>query len=690
MQNEKKWYEKPMRIAALQCSSEGKAMKVLDVWSNCGFDVEQLLHLSATGYSGYLMRDKEPQIRAYIKQAHKKGMRIIFYIAPGAGAEDFFKEHPDCIQKNAQGDKCGGACMNSPYRDRLIADTVDVARIGADGIFYDGPCVSASGCYCQYCRNLFRERHGQDLPKKEDVHDPLWHKFIDFRYDTIANYLIDANAALKAKFPEAILYMNGHHVASDIDTGRDNRRLIKGQDILGAEGGFIFYRRPEQIPYWKAGGTAKLIEAQSGGKPTVIFAAGDHKPWNRYLHTAAQTRLLYADSVANGASVWYGLHSPIDDMSHPGGQAAKEMNRFLAKNQKYYAGAKSMAHVALMRSAATIDYYQRETDMSDFTSEHQNKVEGLLGSFAKCFAGFYEILLRSHIPFDLVDEQSLWEDVMTRYDTLVLPNCACMDQRTAGAIRDFVASGKQVVASFNTSLYDELVVQKKDFALADVFGVSFMGDYHDFKTASYLSLATDHAVTKGIRQRLMPAPAWGCKVRADGAKVLAMFREPTHSQYVPLKPETTPAITVNTVGKGRAVFFAGNFGEHYLDYGIPEHRMLVANAVASFGKPLVTLADAPGSLEVVLRRQGPEAIGEGNQERIIVHLVNFTGEMRRPLERIIPCRNVEVTLNIGKKVSSVRALAANKPLKFAVKGRSVRFVVPEVREYEVIAVETKK
>jgi len=47
------WYEKLLRIAALQCASEGDPQRVLRVWDKWGFNTEQLLHLSAYGYAGY-------------------------------------------------------------------------------------------------------------------------------------------------------------------------------------------------------------------------------------------------------------------------------------------------------------------------------------------------------------------------------------------------------------------------------------------------------------------------------------------------------------------------------------------------------------------------------------------------------------------------------------------------------------
>jgi len=674
-----KWYEHPLRIAALQCESEGDSKQVLEVWDGWGFNTEQLLHLSAEAYAGYFRPDRADALREYLALAKEKGIHIIFYIAPGAGSADFIKSHPDCVQTGTDGQPVGGPCMNSPYREQLFRMIRDVAQFEVDGIFLDGPVVRQGACYCPYCRAQFQQAYGEALPTKEDVHDPLWHRFMDFRYDTIANCLRDARAALKEVRPEALLYMNSQSFASGLASARDNRRLVPHQEILGAEGGFIFYVRPDEVPFWKPGATAKLIETQAGGKPTVVFVAGDQKPWNRHLHTDAETRLLYADTVANGASVWYGLHSPIEDIYAPGGQAAKEMNAFLHKYEHYYERTRSVASVALMRSAATLDYYQRETEQSDFTTTEHATSEGVLGNAAKSFNGFYEMLLRAHILFDVIDEEGLFEQRMVRYDTLVLPNCACLSEESIKAITDFVAAGGRVLASFDTSLYDALVHRKSDFGLRQVFGVRFEGDAYDFGNASYVSVKERHPITEGLSQPLIPAPSYGLKVGTTTGRALAVFRAPMQRQYVPLAEETTPAVVVNTFGQGHSVYLAGNVGEHYEDYGLPTHLRLVADAARWLSPPILEVADAPQTLEVVLREQEDEG-------RYILHLVNFTGEMRRPFQRIVPCRDVQVALRTDRKISTVRALAAEQELPFQRKEEAVDFVVPCVETYEVVVV----
>jgi len=676
------WYEKLLRIAALQCASEGDPQRVLRVWDKWGFNTEQLLHLSAYGYAGYFRKDKAEVLKDYLKLAKEKNIRIIFYIAPLSFGKDFLKKHPDCIQRKADGELLKTPCINSPYRKLLFEMIEEVAQYEIDGIFLDGPVFRQGACYCPHCQEKFQKIYGESLPVKENVHNLSWHRFMDFRYESIAECLKDAHKSLKEIRPGALLYMNSQGVTSGLACARDNRRLVKYQEILGAEGGFIFYTYPEKVPWWKPGVTAKLLESQANGKPTVVFIAGDYKPWNRYIHTSSETKLLYADAVANGANVWYGLHSPVEDIETPGGWAAKEMNLFLKKNGEYYEMTSSIANVALMRSATTMDYYERETEISDFTSFEHKKAKGILGSSINCFWGFYEMLLRGHIPFDVIDEETLTEKRIKKYDTLILPNCACLANKYLKAISNFVKEGGNLLASFDTSLYDILVNQKKDFGLNEIFGIHFTEDSYNFQISSYISIKEGHPVTSGLSQKLIPAPCYGLKIKTTTAKTLAKFHEPMIGQYRPLSPETTPAITVNSFGKGKVVYLAGTFGEHYKDYGIPGYLKILANTINWFSKPLLKVENAPQTLEVVLRGQE-----RGNSLRKIIHLVNFSGEMRRPFEKIIPSHDIQIFLFTNQKVRSVKALKLEIEIPYKKEKEGISFTVPLVEIYEVIVVE---
>ena len=305
-------------------------------------------------------------------------------------------------------------------------------------------------CYCRHCQEAYRRLYGADIPTTENPQNKLWRDFLEFRYDSIARYLKDAGEALKSVNPDAIIYMNSRGLKAGWLSARDNRRLVEHQDIFGAEGGFIFYGPPNDVPWWKPSATARLLESQAGGKPTVVFVAGDHKLWARCLHTPSETRLLIAGSVANGASPWYGLHSTIEDVDLPGGQAAGEMINFLKDNERYYEQTEPVADIALLWSSRTADYYCEE-EKTDFTAARKSTLKT---SYDACFHGFCEMLLRLHVQFDIIDEKTLLEERLSRYKTVILPNCAILCDAEVQAVKKFVRSGGNLISSYETSLYD--------------------------------------------------------------------------------------------------------------------------------------------------------------------------------------------------------------------------------------------
>jgi hypothetical protein len=98
---------------------------------------------------------------------------------------------------------------------------------------------------------------------------------------------------------------------------------------------------------------AKYIQTQAKGKPTVIFIAGNSSPYAYYMHTAQETKLYYAQSVANGANVWYGVHGATGLMDTPGGRAAERFAAFIRDHADVSADTRPVSNVALMWSTET-------------------------------------------------------------------------------------------------------------------------------------------------------------------------------------------------------------------------------------------------------------------------------------------------------------------------------------------------
>ncbi len=608
-----------------------------------------------TGIAEEIPRDF---IGEYLPEAHSRGIRVLIYYNVHWLDRDFGMRNPDWLQVSRDGrtkeDLYGSGCapcVNSGWREWSFRGIRDLADYDIDGIFLDGPIFISDGCYCESCRESFRNEYGTTLPREQKRDDPTWRQFLDFRYESIARYMEDASRNLKEIRPDAVIYMNSSGVSPSWPAARDNRRLLTHQDILGAEGGFL-YHDLRTSPLWKPGMCAKLLETQAGGKPTVVFLAGANKGWDDYLLTPAETRLLFADTVANGANPWYGI--PFNRSDRLSAQAAGEMNRFLQEFSEYFEGTRPLSKIALLWSTRTADFYKATVPFTDFTPDGDKMEREGAGDFSSSFRGCYESLVRSHLPFEVLDEIALRNGSLDRYDLLITPNCACLSGESCDCIERYVYRGGNLLASFETSLYNQNGSRLENFGLSRVLGVDTgRGKFGPMKI-DYMALTENHPLFEGLTDDNLPCPIYGMEVMPNTSKPLAKFREKMKSRYSKLPPiSDLSAITLNSYGKGKALYLSGNFFEHYENYHNPDYRLFMSNAARSLSSPLVHLQNCPTSVEITMRTREPDTL--------LIHLVNFTGEMTRPIESVTPVHDVEVKLNGFHNLKSARSISPSRP-----------------------------
>jgi len=627
-------------------------------------------------------------LKEYLPEAHKRGIKVIIYFNVHWYARGFGQEHPDWLQIKEDGKPIDDVyttgtsfCVNSPWREWVFQVIRDLSKYDIDGIFFDGPIFFASTCYCQSCEALFRERYKHPLPLKSKKEEVSWKDLVEFQSDSIARFLKDSQQVLREVRPSALLYMNGNSYWPFWPTGRDNRKNIQHTDILGAEGGF-WYGDLSLTPIYKPGITAKLLETQAQGKPTVIFDCAGHKPWNFQLLPEAEIGLLYAQTIANGANVWMSVFP--DDLKQPEMKVVKRYNKFIRENPDVYVGTKSLARIALLWPSRSANFYRGSSvPLTDFTGEM--KSEGI-GDISAEFNGFYEALSRGHFPFDIIDEEQLSlesRELKAKYDLIILPNAACLSKKDIESLEKFVEAGGNIIATFETSLYDEYGKRWPDFQLSRILGIHFAGQVIGPMNWDYMAgQNNDSGLFDGITRKYLPAPAYGIKVEISTARELISFYEKLKGRY-----DGIPALSrdsfllINTYGKGKVLYLAGTYGETLYRFRFQEYYRLVYNAANFLSRPLIDLEDAPASLEVVLRRK---------ENKLFIHLINFTSEMKRPIERIIPVRDIRVHLRCDLHPGKTKALWANKELPFENNSEGIVFTIPVVNEYEVIMVEGRR
>src|SRR6185437_5394457 len=105
--------------------------------------------------------------------------------------------------------------------------------------------------------------------------------------------------------------------------------------------------------------------------------------------------------------------------------------------------------------------------------------------------GFYQALVEARIPFEMVHDRLLDRQHVDSYRTLILPNIAALSNEQCRLLHEYVERGGSIIATYETSLYDEWGARRDDFGLASLFGVSFNGQVEGPMMNSYLTLEKD-------------------------------------------------------------------------------------------------------------------------------------------------------------------------------------------------------
>jgi hypothetical protein len=286
------------------------------------------------------------------------------------------------------------------------------------------------------------------------------------------------------------------------------------------------------------------------------------------------------------------------------------------------------------------------------------------------------------------------------------------------AVRRFVERGGHLVATGQTSLYDQWGRPRADLALGDLLGATVASGRRpsieaDRRRAgetlhSYLRLAPElragvygpkagtepavagkrHPALEGFEETdILPfGGSLGGVRAAGGTQVLATF-VPPFPTYPPetswmREPRTNePGLVVHTGRHGsRVAYLPADLDRRYARDGLPDHGTLLANLVRwASGDTLPLTVHGPGVVDCHLYRQ---------PNRLILHLVNLTsaGAWRGPVDELVPVgpMRIEVRIPEGVRVSRMRLLASRQEPSFRLEKGAAVVQLPSLLDHEVI------
>ncbi|PWW28237.1 putative glycosyl hydrolase-like family 6 (GHL6) protein [Cytobacillus oceanisediminis] len=692
------WKDRPLRIVdcippAPDIYEKIDLPKQFKIRQELGFNCEHIeVHDVAEGESGitYYPSDCAIQVRKNILQEISNsyetlGINPIVYFNVHWLAEPLAKRYPEWQQKNKENDVIPSAygkgsytCINSRFREYAFQTIRNLTQYAIQGIFLDGPFFRIEGCYCKECKELFFKEYGYPIPHWSKASNKEKQELFQFKRYSIARFMKEANATLKKVKPDSMIYMNSPQLVPTKYCSRDNRLTVKYQDMLLAEGGFLG-EDLRKVPIWKPAATAQLLETQADGKPYCVAIAGRLAPWSRYLLSHAETWLTHAMAVSHGANTWYGIYNDNNQDRRMG--TVKEINRFLRINEKYFTDTKSMATIALMWSYETANVYQSSAEETDFTTGQEELADEEKGDSRGSFIGWYDALSRGKIPFDVIDDTSIIDGSFQKYELIILPNVSVMNPEQAEQIERYVKEAGKIISSFDTSLYDEYGMRRAKPLLSNILGIERIEGINNSKY-DHIEIDKESHLTEGIDQTVIPAASLGTKIIPAAKTNLCMhYRRKQKSRYCEL-PEITsyPYIVHHSYGSGKSIYFTANVGKFYESFALPEYRILMNNAVRELvNVPVLVKTTTPNeAIHLSLRKKG--------EKQILLHLVNYTGSMIRPISDVIPLTDVQIELKAELRVSDVKALRKNEQLKFHQEEGTIFIQLDFLLEYEVVVV----
>lgn len=704
------WFDRPMRWAQLTLAENDPAQYDLNFW----LDYFQRIRadaacLSAAGCVAYYPsqvpyhyvtpylngRDAFGELYAGCRRL---GMTVIARTDPHAMHRDAFEAHPEWAAVDAEGNprrhwadpELWVTCALGPYNfEQMTAITTElVSRYPVDGVFSNR--WSGHGiCYCASCTRLFRQATGFDLPRGKDPRDPAFRAYTEWRQHRLFELWQVWDGAIRAVNPAARFIPNtGGGALSDLNM----RRIGELSEILFADR----QARRGLEPIWTNGKNAKEYRAAMGRKPVGgIFSMGVEEPyrWKDSVQSPAEIRMFVADGVANGLRPWFTKFCGMVYDPRWLDTVAQLYNQY-ADWEPYLRNETPLAQVGLVYSQRTAQYYGGE--------QARAKVEDPI-------RGWYQALIEARIPFEMVHDELLDPAHTAPFNTLILPNTAALSDAQCQQLRDYVAGGGSLIASYETSLYDEWGQPRPDFGLAGLFGVRYLGGTEGPMQNSYLNLERDrqsgafHPLLAGLEEagriingvrRVLVAPA-ELAAPAEQAESVGPAGDNPPLTLIPSYPDLpmemvwvrvphtdTPGVFIREYGRGRVIYFPWDIDRTFWEVLSVDHGRLLQNAVRWLSGRQPVEVSGPGVLDVTAWAQ---------RSSLTVHLVNLTNPMmmKGPIRELLPVGEQVVRLRLpaGRLPRRVHLLRSGITPSAVVEDGWLEVRVPSVLDHEVVAVD---
>jgi len=620
--------------------------------------------------------------------ARATGIRVVARMDCNYAYEPALKAHPEWFERNEDGSPrphgespwLFKTCMFSSYfSEQMPAIYREInRRFRVDGFFTNGwPGTGAlTVCYCDACHELYRTKVGGIPPTDTDATSRVYRQYYDTFMDRVVDIWKQWDDVAREGARDSVYVGN---LGGGIRTVKDIWRIGRTAGWFNAD----HQGRSGNTPIWDCSLQGRVAAAvmKGGAATNVTGAYANTQPlWRHVAKSPAEATLWMAQTTASGMVPWYHwLGASSEDTRWR--ETGRAFFRWLADNEPHFRNRHSIADVAVLYPQRTIAFYRSGAGTGAWSGADRARTSEYL-------QGIYYALLEARILCDFVAEDDLGEETLRKYRVLILPNAAYLSEGHVQRIREYANRGGSILATFETSRYDEWGDRRDDFAMADLFGASVAGEMPSPSDNSYMRIEQPHPVLDGFSgTSLLPGAAERVPIRAAGTAT-ALTVVPPYPAFppemvFPREPRTSePAAVFREHGGARIAYFAGDVDRTFWRSTNTDLARLISNAVRWLRSDRPPLATIEGDGVV-------EAFAWETEPGMALHLLNYTNPnmMRGWVRRCYPTGPLRVDLSVpaGRTVRKATALRAGRELALTKEGDRLRFETPPVTDYEVIA-----
>ncbi|MEI8211180.1 MAG: alpha-amylase family protein [Planctomycetota bacterium] len=604
-----------------------------------------------------------------IEVAKKRGMRVVLGISPYAPIE-IVREHPEWVHlptddpsyaSQALGDLTRpeniglrSLPLNSPYGEYAIDGLIEILNdFQVDGFSFDG-CYHHPINFSPLERELYQKDLGRPFPTKIDLNDEDYRIYLLWADEKLEGWYRKLGQRMKEVKPDAAIYTwttnagrYGHFLTSPRVMSARLNRLI---DCPVQEWWLDEVNQGSTVvPNFGAAYVRAVSGGVVGASEPYLMSHGN--PYTTDSFPAHELEVRCLGAMTNGS------FTPLAQMS---GKAAMETTLSeIARRKETFTHLRQEPWAALLVSEQTRQFYA-----------HGNIMERWLSHAL----GFYRMGMEEHLPITLITELELRSEVLSQYRVLLLPNVACLSDKQCQTIRDYVREGGGLVATCETSLFDDLGRPRGDFALRDVFGAGYGG--RSVQSTAKPEIDANFAIVVNDQywaqrgnvgalrfgdfsdslfatdprfQALVPNGQATFKGPMIRPTPFASSMKPAMLYFPEGSRDAFPAAATGEYGEGRVVYLAAGLDAALFSYGFPYQRVLLARATRWAAK-----TDYP--ISVVAPMCVQSTFWKKSDGRIVVHLwngINTTSDHGQqdaevPLrEESIPIHGIRINVHRG-------------------------------------------